>query len=205
MLADRRVAAAGVAVCTAMGGYSALVFVLTLHMQESLGFSALQSGATIACYAAGFGASSLSWRAVGARLGIAYTVWGYAGFGVAVLLIACLARHGIPLYAIPVLFAGGWCHAVTFAPLFNHVLERVEQRHAAELSGLLSTVTLLAGAASIAGLGSLYLAAPTSSGGLVRVALVVATSMLPAALCAAYAISRRQAPHSAAPSSLQSA
>jgi MFS family permease len=205
MLADRRVAAAGVAVCTAMGGYSALVFVLTLHMQESLGFSALQSGATIACYAAGFGASSLSWRAVGARLGIAYTVWGYAGFGVAVLLIACLARHGIPLYAIPVLFAGGWCHAVTFALLFNHVLERVEQRHAAELSGLLSTVTLLAGAASIAGLGSLYLAAPTSSGGLVRVALVVATSMLPAALCAAYAISRRQAPHSAAPSSLQSA
>jgi hypothetical protein len=179
------------------------VFALTLHMQESLGFSALQSGATIACYAAGFGASSLSWRAVCARLGIAYTAWGYAGFGVSVLLIAYVAQSAIRWYAIPALIAGGWCHAVTFAPLFNHVLERVDQRHAAELSGLLSTATLLAGAAAIAGLGSVYLAAPASSQGLVRVALVVAASMFPAALCAVYAISRPRVAHPAAPSSFQ--
>lgn len=203
VLADRRVAAAGVAVCAAMGGYSALVFALTLHMQESLGLSALQSGATIACYAAGFGASSLFWRTVCARVGIAYAVWGYAGFGVAVLLIAYVVQDAIPWYSIPPLIAGGWCHAVTFAPLFNHVLERVEQRHAAELSGLLSTATLLAAAASIAGLGSLYLAAPASSEGLVRVALVVAASMFPAALCAAYAISRSRSAQSSARSSLQ--
>jgi MFS family permease len=203
VLADRRVAAAGVAVCTAMGGYSALVFALTLHMQESLGFSALQSGAIIACYAAGFGASSLSWRTLCARLGIAYTVWGYAGFGVSVLIIADVAQDAIRWYAIPPLIAGGWCHAVTFAPLFNHVLERVDRRHAAELSGLLSTATLLAGAAAIAGLGSVYLAAPASSEGLVRVGLVVAASMFPAALCAAYAISRSRVAQPSAPPSLQ--
>jgi MFS family permease len=193
VLRDRRVSAAGLAICAAMGGYSALVFALTLHMQEALGFSALQSGATIACYAAGFGASSLSWRPVSVRFGLVYTVWGYAGFGVLAPVIALLARDGIPWYAIPALAAGGWCHAVTFAPLFNNVLERVDERHAAEVSGLLSTATLLAGAASIAGIGSIYLAAPTSSGGLLRVALVVAASMLPAALGAAYAISTPRA------------
>jgi predicted MFS family arabinose efflux permease len=187
VLADRRVCAAGLAICAAMGGYSALIFALTLHLQSSLGFSALRSGATIACYAAGFATSSLSWRTVTARTGLRYAVWGYLGFAIACIAIALLARHGIAWYTIPVLFFGGWCHAVTFAPLFSHVLGRADRRHAPELSGLLSTSTLLVGAASIAGVGTVYLAAPSSSAGLVRVALIVAAAMIPSAAAAAYA------------------
>jgi hypothetical protein len=67
------------------------------------------------------------------------------------------------------------------------VLGRADRRHAPELSGLLSTSTLLVGAASIAGVGTIYLAAPSSSAGLVRVALIVAAAMIPSAAAAAYA------------------
>jgi predicted MFS family arabinose efflux permease len=187
VLADRRVCAAGLSITAAMAGYAALIFSLTLHLQGSLGFSALHSGATVACYAAGFGTSSLLSRRITARIGLRYTVWGYVGFGIACIAIALLARHGVAWYAIPVLFSGGWCHAVTFAPLFSHVLGQVDQRHAPEVSGLLSTSTLLGGAASIAGMGTVYFAAPSSSPGLVRVALIVAVAMIPAAAAAAYA------------------
>jgi predicted MFS family arabinose efflux permease len=182
------VAAAGIAMCTAMGAYAALVFALTLRLQQGLGFSPLRSGATIACYAAGFGASSLLWRRICARTGVAYTVYGYGGFAACSLALAGLLRNGLAWYAIAVLVLAGWCHAVTFAPLFNHMLGRVDQRHAAEVSGLFSTLTLLAGAVATAGVGGIYLAAPSSASGITRVTLVIAAAVAAAGLAAAYAL-----------------
>jgi MFS family permease len=189
VLADGRVAAGGVALCTAMGVYAGLVLALTLHMQEALGFSPLRSGATIACYAAGFAVSSLTWRRVCARIGLRYVVVGYLGFACGALVLALLPHDRLGPETIAVLVYAGWCHAVTFAPLFNHLTTRVDARNAGDLSALLSTSVLLAEAASIAGLGSIYFAAASSGAGVRLVALAGALALAGAAPLARFAVS----------------
>ncbi len=45
-----------------MGSYAALLFSLTLHLQNELGFTPLEAGLAFAPYAAGFATLSLTWR-----------------------------------------------------------------------------------------------------------------------------------------------
>ncbi len=144
---------AGGLVCVAgvMGSYAALLFALTLHLQNDLGFSPLHAGFAFAPYAAGFAIMSLSWRRL-PPLG----PLGPLALGAGALALTTL--DGWPPLAEPLLVLAGAGHAAGYGPIVAATIARVPPSHAPEASALLTTGALLANAVAIATLGSLYLA-----------------------------------------------
>jgi len=63
---------------------------------------------------------------------------------------------GEPLLLV-LLAAGGFGLGLQFAALVGHVMNAVEARFAADISGVSSTLSQLGGAIGVAGIGSLYL------------------------------------------------
>ncbi|WP_053227815.1 MFS transporter [Solirubrobacter soli] len=136
-----------VTVAGVMGSYGALLFALTLHLQDDLGYTPLRAGLAFAPYAAGFAAMSLSrWRPPGAV--------GPLALGCGALLVAAL---GWSAWSEVVLFVAGAGHAAGFSPVVAATVARVRPEHAPEATALLTTGALLAQAVAIATLGSVYL------------------------------------------------
>ncbi|WP_405920959.1 MFS transporter [Streptomyces longwoodensis] len=143
------------AVMAVNGGF---LFVLTLHVQGGLGYSALRAGLTFAPTAAVFGVVGLTWRrwpAVCQRLlipgGFTLTALSVAGVGVAL-------RHGS--------HGGAWVYlaytgvgaglALAFSPTLTRALAGVRPEDAADASGLLATVTQLGQLIGVAAFGTLF-------------------------------------------------
>jgi len=162
-----------ITVAGVMGSYGALLFSLTLHLQDDLGYSPLEAGLAFAPYAAGFATISLTWRRLPA-LGPA----GPLALGTGALLIAALGWS--PLSEL-VLFVAGAGHAAGFSPIVAATVANVRAEHAPEASALLTTGALLAQAVAIATLGSLYLAwgLTASAIGIAAVCAVAALSASP--------------------------
>jgi hypothetical protein len=161
-------------VVAVMGAYAALLFSLTLHLQDDLGFSPLRAGFAFAAYAVGFATMSLTWRRLPP---LPWPVVGPLALGGGALIIAALAENAWPLIAEPVLFVAGAGHAAGYAPVAARTVARVKAKHAPEASALLATGSILASSFAIATLGSLYLAS-----GLTAVAAGIAATCAIAAL-----------------------
>jgi MFS family permease len=161
-------------VVAVMGAYAALLFSLTLHLQDDLGFSPLRAGLAFAAYAVGFAAMSLGWRRLPAWR---WPVLGPLALGGGALLIAVLADTSWPLVIEPVLLIAGAGHAAGYGPVAARTVARVKPQHAPEASALLATGSVLAGSFAVATLGSLYLAS-----GLTAVAAGIAATCAIAAL-----------------------
>jgi hypothetical protein len=158
-----------VTVAGVMGSYGALLFALTLHLQDGLGYTPLRAGLAFAPYAAGFAAMSLSrWKPPGPA--------GPLALGGGALLVATLAWSPASELA---LFAAGAGHAAGFSPIVAATVARVRAEHAPEATALLTTGALLGQAVAIATLGSVYL-----SWGLAAAALGIAAVCAVAALAA---------------------
>jgi predicted MFS family arabinose efflux permease len=162
-------------VVAVMGAYAALLFSLTLHMQDDLGFSPLRAGLAFAAYAVGFAAMSLGWRRLPAARWL--PVGGPVALGAGALVIAALAGTSWPLVVEPVLFIAGAGHAAGYGPVAARTVARVRAKHAPEASALLATGSVLASSFAVATLGSLYIAS-----GLTAVALGIAATCAVAAL-----------------------
>ncbi|MEW2353003.1 MFS transporter [Spirillospora sp. NPDC029432] len=177
----------GLAACwIVMGCYTVLLLVLTLHMQSALGFSALQAGLAFVPYTLGFAALSLTWTRYPRRLRDALPVAGPIVFAVAATTLVLLFRARWSAYgSAPLLLVAGAGHAAGYNPLIARIASLVEPRLAASMSALNSTGPMLAGVTAVAGLGSVYFAAPTSAGGLLRATLAVAVLLTLGATCAA--------------------
>jgi MFS family permease len=172
---------AGLATVVAvMGAYAALLFSLTLHLQDDLGFSALRAGLAFAAYAVGFAAMSLGWRRLPAWR---WPVLGPLALGAGAIVIAALSRTGWPLIVEPVLLVAGAGHAAGYGPVAARTVANVRAHHAAEASALLTTGSVLAGSFAVATLGSLYIAS----------GLTAATAGI-AAICAIAALSSTTSP-----------
>jgi MFS family permease len=161
-------------VVAVMGAYAALLFSLTLHLQDDLGFSPLRAGLAFAAYAVGFATMSLTWRRLPP---LPWAVVGPLALGGGALAIAALSGTAWPLLAEPVLFIAGAGHAAGYAPVAARTVARVKAKHAPEASALLTTGSILASSFAIATLGSLYLAS-----GLTAVAAGIAATCAIAAL-----------------------
>jgi MFS family permease len=158
-----------VTVAGVMGSYGALLFALTLHLQDDLGYSPLRAGLAFAPYAAGFAAMSLSrWKPPGPV--------GPLALGGGALLVASLSWS--PVSEL-ILFAAGAGHAAGFSPVVSATVARVRAEHAPEATALLTTGALLAQAVAIATLGSVYL-----TWGLTAAAVGIAAVCAVAALAA---------------------
>lgn len=144
------------AVMAVNGGF---LFVLTLHIQGGLGYSALRAGLTFAPTAVVFGLVGLTWRSWPARWQRALVPAGFALAGAGVAGVGWALRDGgdggLWLYAA---FTGvGMGLALSFSPTLTGALATVRAEDAADAGGLLATVTQLGQLIGVAGFGALFL------------------------------------------------
>ncbi|WP_206066770.1 MFS transporter [Nonomuraea composti] len=173
----------GLAACwIVMGCYTVFLLTLTLHLQGALGYSPLQAGLAFVPYTLGFGTLSLTWSRYPRWLRDALPVAGPLAFAAGAGLLA-LSWH--PLGSVPLLMLAGAGHAAGYSPLIARITSLVEPRLASAISALNSTGPVLAGVTTVAGLGSVYFAAPSSAAGLLRVVAAVVVLLLIGTACAA--------------------
>ncbi|MFU8873011.1 MFS transporter [Micromonospora sp. SL4-19] len=173
------------ACCVVMGCYAGFLFVLTLRLQDGLGFTALAAGLAFLPYASGFALCGLAVPRLPDRAGAVLPVAGPLVLAAAVAAVAWLSHGGWPwLPGSALLFAGGAAHAASFSPLVSRLTGIVPVASAAALSALVSTGTLLAAVLGVTLIGGLHLALPD-------------TPLAPAALTAALLLSGAHAAHRA--------
>jgi MFS family permease len=197
-------------VATGIGGLFTLMlifggwlFVLTLHMQEALGYSALRAGLTFVPAALAFGLVGLNWRRVPAPAHHVLIVGGFAANAVALLGLGLLLRDsgtgGTWTYVLAAIAGAGM--GAGFSPLMTRVLARVPVALAADASGVIVTVNQLGIVGGVATFGTLYLnlAASLHASALASAhafeassIALAATSILGGVLAAAHAGSRRE-------------
>ncbi|NEB73795.1 MFS transporter, partial [Streptomyces sp. SID14478] len=144
------------AVMAVNAGY---LFVLTLHVQTGLGYSALRAGLTFAPTAVVFGVVGLTWRRWPERWQPALIPGGFA-LAAAGALGTGLALHGggdggFALYASFAVIGAGL--SLGFGPTLTRALATVRPQEAADASGLLATVTQLGQLIGVAAFGTLFL------------------------------------------------
>ncbi|MFF4830418.1 MFS transporter [Streptomyces sp. NPDC001315] len=144
------------AVMAVNGGF---LFVLTLHVQGGLGYSALHAGLTFAPTAVVFGLVGLTWRSWPASGQRALTPAGFALTAAAVAGVGLALRGGDEGGAwLYVAYAGvGTGLALAFSPTLTRALATVRPEDAADASGLLATVTQLGQLIGVAAFGTLFL------------------------------------------------
>lgn len=174
----------GLAACfMLMGCYTAFLFTLTLHLQTGLGFGPLRAGLAFVPYPAGFALLSLGAARLGERIQRRLPVAGPQVFALAVVLLGGLVVwREWSWVTVPLLFAAGAGHAAGFSTLFTRILARVEPVHAATLSGMGSTGTLLASVVGVAVVGSLYLAVAGDDPARSATGFAISATVLAAAL-----------------------
>lgn len=143
----------------AMMIYSANLFVMALHLQGGLGYSAAHAGLIFAPQAAAFGTVSLTWQHFPARLRNKIIPIGFSVAALASFAIMATLRDGntalVPLeLALLVLGAG---MGAAMGPLMGATLADVAATDAADASAIISTVFQLGQVVGLATLGTLYL------------------------------------------------
>lgn len=174
-------------------GYGGSLFGLALYLQSGLGLSAMVSGMVFAAYAIGFGISNMYWSKLPARL-LRWTstgallTWIAANLGFALVAVSA---GWTPLLMLPLLFAAGASHGLSFGTLVNQMARRVLAAQAPTLSGLVTTSVQLSVVIGIATLGTVYLAtaqaanAASASHAIAVVTCAIALIGLGAVACAA--------------------
>ncbi|MFJ2701731.1 MFS transporter [Streptomyces sp. NPDC087428] len=153
------IARAALRIFLVMGINAGFLFVMTLHVQGGLGYSALRSGLMFVPTAVAFGAVGLTWRRWPAGL---QGVLAPGGFALVALGSAALGHlmcdggdGGALLYVVFVVIGAGM--ALGFSPTLTGALANVRPEDAADASGVLVTVTQLGQLIGVAGFGTLYL------------------------------------------------
>ena len=148
-----------IALAAATSTYYALLFTLAQYEQQGLGRSPVASGLTLVPWVAAFGLAGRFAPRVPARMAGAVPAAGCAVLTLAYASISLSlfdgGRGGLLLLVL--LAVGGFGLGLQFATLIGHVMNTVEARFAADISGVTSTLSQLGGAIGVAGIGSLYL------------------------------------------------
>jgi MFS family permease len=181
---------AGVAAITLiMACYAGFLISLTLHLQDSLGFSPLQAGLTFAAYASGFAAVSLTWTRAGAGWRHRLPVAGPLAMGTSLVGIGFVAAGGGWPIALTtaLLFCGGGGHACGFSPLASRLTTLVRPDQAADLSGLVLTASLLGQVLGVAVFTGVYFGGLShgSAPALAHTTIALAGGLAATATCAA--------------------
>jgi MFS family permease len=152
------------AVMAVNGGF---LFVLTLHVQGGLGYSALRAGLTFVPTAVVFGAVGLTWRHWPASWQRALAPAGFVLIALGVTGVGLVFDGGEGGAAVYLAYAGvGAGLALALSPTLTRALAGVRPEDAADASGLLATVTQLGQLIGVAAFGTLFLDRLESLGGL---------------------------------------
>jgi MFS family permease len=190
-----------IALAAATSTYYALLFTLAQYEQQGLGRSPVASGLILVPWVVAFGQAGRLAPRVPARMARALPTVGCALLTLAYTAISLSLFGGgqSELLLLVLLAVGGFGLGLQFATLIGHVMNAVEARFAADVSGVSSTLSQLGGAIGVAGIGSLYLAiardgdpARATHAAAIAIAAMAAVSLV--AALAAYRATRPRAP-----------
>jgi EmrB/QacA subfamily drug resistance transporter len=155
------VARGTIALGAQMVAYGGFLFSLTLHLQQGLGYSALQCGLTFVPYALGFAGASLAMPSLPEHetrrlvpLGLVAAGAAYAALGVGGWNL------GIEL---PLLAVAGAGFGAGFTPVITRMVAGLPPRNAPDASGLITTNVQLSYALGVSTIGSAYLSSGAGS------------------------------------------
>ena len=134
-------------------GNLSFYFVLTLYIQNGLGFSPFDAALTVMPLAFAFVAGS---RLGGGRLIEGCIVQGIGLAGTAVL-VGTIAQPTMAMLMLP-LAVFGYGQGMVLAPLFSVVLTQVRHAHAGSGAGILATTQQVANGAGVVVVGAVYFA-----------------------------------------------
>ena len=193
-------------------------FLLTLYLQDVLGYSALQSGVAFVAFAGTVVVVSNVAQVVVGRFGIRPTLT--AGLLMSALSVGVLSRlpvHGAYFWDLfPAFVLGGAGMALSIVPVTIGGLAGVDRSDAGVASGLINTSRQIGGAIGIAAASAIaaaatsgYTGAPAGSAAALdhgfQVTLIVLTGMLVAGAAVAAIFLRPSAAPASAPASVQPA
>jgi MFS family permease len=147
-------------------------FVLTLHLQEGLGFTPLATAVAFLAFPVGVAAGSVAATQLVPRLGRRMVTGGGVVMALGfVLLIAAVHRYGTGLHGwqlAPGLIVAGLGMSMVAATLLTIVLSRVPGDAAGSASGVVNTTVQLGIAAGVALIGTVFLSLLDDRIGFVR-------------------------------------
>ncbi|MFF5250126.1 MFS transporter [Streptosporangium sp. NPDC000095] len=150
-------------------GFTAIFFILTLYLQNGLGYSALEAGLATTPFAAGSAVTSLFSGRFVTRLGRPLVVAGLVTVAVS-LAVTALAVELVPgphvawATAVPLLLAG-LGSGLVISPNQTLTLSEVPVPEAGTAGGVLQTGQRIGAAVGIAAIGSVFLSEVASSDG----------------------------------------
>lgn len=149
-------------------GFTSIFLILTLYLQNGLGYSALAAGASVTPFAIGSAVSSwLSGRLV-ERFGRWLAVVGIAMVVVGLLTVDLLAPHldsAVGLKLAPALLVAGFGGGLVITPNITLTLAEVNPAQAGSGGGMLQTVQRVGSAIGVAVVLAVFFAALATSQG----------------------------------------
>lgn len=196
LLRDRRFATGLFTVFLLTFANISFYLLITLYMQNQLGFTALQSGTAVIPLAVVFALVSRVSGPRVQRLGTAALIQGcgvaIAGLVALIATVASIAAPPMPALAgVLIIFGAG--QAMVMAPLYARVLGTVPAAHAGSGAGVVGTVQQIGNASGVAVIGAIYfgLAGWHDMRGVVIVCLAV---LIAALVALALLLPRRRRP-----------
>jgi len=155
-----RATTAGLGIGLILFGATSFFFVLTLHLQDGLGYSALHTGVTFVPFSIGIILGSAAAAPLGQRFGRAAIAAGAAAITLTLAsLLAVVAHYGTALHSwqlAPSLALTGIAFGIISGALADIVLGQVPARLAGSASGVVSTITQLGGVAAVTVTGAIF-------------------------------------------------
>lgn len=194
LLARASVAWALAARAATSATYFSMLFVLALFLQQGLGTSPLFAGLALVAWVAAFGLAAPALRVAPAGARSSAARLGALAMALSFVLLGAASLGGQPSAAalVGALGVGGFGFGVVTAALLEQLMAAVPTEQAADLSGLYSASSQVAGVVGVATFGTTYLAL----GPLGAPAAFAATcgAMSLASLAAAFAAQRASQP-----------
>ncbi|MFF0494045.1 MFS transporter [Nocardia sp. NPDC004068] len=164
LFADRVVRAPGLVwaaltLMVVMTTFSGWLFLMAIHVQGTLGYSALHAGLLFVPMGVTFALASMNWSRVPARYHAAMIPAGQLFAAATMVALGALVRsgHGMGPVELTLTAATGLGYGIAFSPLMNRALSKVPPVLAADASGILATASQLGMVLGVAVFGSIYL------------------------------------------------
>ncbi|MVU76035.1 MFS transporter [Nocardia sp. ET3-3] len=164
LFADRVLRAPGLVLTAAtlflvMCTFGGWIFVLTIHLQSTLGYSALHAGLLFLPNGVTFGLVSLNWTRIPARFHAAMIPLGLVLAAAMTIVMGLQMRGGadIGLAALTVFAVMGVGYGLAFSPLMARATSKIPLALAADASGILVTCVQLGVVIGVASFGTVFL------------------------------------------------
>ncbi|MEV6771929.1 MFS transporter [Nocardia sp. NPDC051030] len=150
---------------TVMCTFSGWLFVMAIHLQGTLGYSALHAGLMFLPNGATFALASLNWSRIPARFHAVMIPLGLVLAASTMVIMGVLLRDGRGMGPVELIVFGimGIGFGLSFSPLMARTTSKIPLALAADASGILVTNVQLGVVVGIATFGSVFLSLAGSS------------------------------------------